>query len=165
MRHWTPTFTSLLVLLLFDVSCASSQLIEPRQINQTEGAKRVLIATRPSDFKKQITDRLIENYQHHHSLRIAEITELTDIQPDNYDAMVVMGARMGFLMFSARERRFLRHLPNKERLILVMTAASSDWEWDRDDVDVITCASTEANVDPIYNEVSKRLDTLLAAER
>lgn len=165
MRHTTSAVTLLFLIFMFGVSCASSQLIEPRQVSQLEGGKRVLIATRPSDFKKQITDRLIENYRHHYSLRIVEIDELSDIQPDDYDAMVVMGARMGFLMFSTRERRFLRHLPNKERLILVMTAASQDWEWDREDVDVITSASAESNVDPVYNEVSKRLDTLLGGRQ
>jgi hypothetical protein len=95
-------------------------------------------------------------------LTLLDLDKLNNVQPTDYDALVVMGARMGFLLLSAKERRFLRHLDDPEKLILVMTAAVNDWKWNRDDIDVITCASNFRNIDPLYREVSARIDKLLA---
>ncbi len=101
-------------------------------------------------------------YEQQNRLEIIELSDLGDVETGDYDALVVMGARMGWLMFSGRELAFLRRLQHPAKLVMVMTAANAEWEWDRDDVDVITCASKAENVEPLYRDVSKRLDVLLA---
>ncbi len=157
MKNWASVMIVFLLLLCIDLSCSGAQLVELPENDSANAGRKVLIATRQSEFKDQIVKRLIADYGNHANLKLIELSDISDIQPAGYDAMVVMGARMGWLMFSGRERRFLRHLQHPEKLIVLMTAARRDWEWDREDVDVITCASRQENFDPIYSEDSKRL--------
>ena len=149
------------IMLVAGLSCAGSRRIETRQIEEVEGEGRVLIVTRGSDFKSQILDRLIEDYRQRATLKIVHVRELRHVRPGEYDAMILMDSRRGFLLFNGRVKRFLRRTEDKDKLILVMTAAMSNWEWDREDIDVITSASVQKNIDPIYDEMSERLDALL----
>lgn len=163
MREWPIGAAGCLVLLLFGLSCGSVHRDGPGGAKPQDGGARVLIAARPSEFKQEIVDRLVATYQDRARLTLMDIEDIDDVPEADFDAMVVMGARKGFLMFSVKERRFLRDLEAKDKLILVMTAAVSDWEWDREDIDVITSASTSENVEPTYKEISARLDALIEA--
>jgi hypothetical protein len=149
------------MLLSLCLSCGGGQSDKPREINAEGGQAKVLIATRESAFKTELVNMLVADYQHYAHLTVVDLGELRDLPVDDYDALVVMGARMGFLMFSNKERRFLRNLESKDKLILVMTAAVQDWEWDREDIDVISGASRPANLEPVYREISRRLDVIL----
>ncbi len=160
MKIWTTTVFFLMSICV-GFSCASGHLAEPRDTSSVEGGSRVLIAIRRSEFKAEVVSRLIAGYQHRANIKTIELDEIEDVQTADYDALIVMGARMGWLMFSGRELLFLRRLQRPEKLIMVMTAANSEWEWDRDDIDVITCASKRENVEPLYREVSERLDALI----
>jgi len=151
---------ALLLLFCIGLSCAGAQQVGLNDSDDS-GETRILIATRESDFKAEIVNRLVADHRDRSLVKVVELSTLDDVRTADYDALVVMGARMGWLMFSARERRFLRRLEHPEKLVMVMTAAHRGWEWERDDVDVITCASTEANVEPTYREVSQRLETIL----
>ena len=150
-----------LALVFFTLTCSGKQHIQPKPINSGEGSSSILIVTRPSEFKARVVDKLVNRYRNRATLTLIDLKDLDSIQTSDYDALVVMGARMGFLLLSAKERRFLRRLEEPKKLILVMTAAANDWEWDRDDIDVITCASNFRNVQPLYREVIERLDKIL----
>ena len=123
---------------------------------------RVAIIVRESPFKDMLVNRFVEDYEKTTALTIMDISKLNDLDENVYDALVVMGARMGFLMFSVKERQFLKKLHHPEKLVLLMTAAASEWKWDRDDVDVITGASETENLDPLYTEMRQKLDAILA---
>lgn len=162
MNPWKSTTAALLLSLCSGLSCASGQRVEAREGDSIETGSKILIATRPSEFKAKVVSKLRTNYEQQNRLEIIELSDLGDVETGDYDALVVMGARMGWLMFSGRELAFLRRLQHPAKLVMVMTAANAEWEWDRDDVDVITCASKAENVEPLYRDVSKRLDVLLA---
>jgi putative intracellular protease/amidase len=131
---------------------------------QAEELKRpsVLIAMRHSDFKEKLINKIKEYCLNRSDLKVVDISALNDIDAEAYDALIVLGERKGLLMFSVKERHFLKHFEDKAKLIMVMTAASDSWEWDRDDVDVITGASRPENLETIFAEVTKRLDALLS---
>lgn len=131
------------------------------QMDAEGGKARVLIAVRPSDFKQQIVGKLTARYSGQAELTLLDIDDLDQVRESDYDGMVVMGARMGWLMFSAEERHFLDNLKTPSKLVMVMTAAIRDWKWDRKDIDVISCASKPENVELVFNEVSTRLDGIL----
>lgn len=137
-----------------------SQSTHPTE-NPPGKKEKLLVVTRPSEFKDEVVDRLRTRYEPGAEITTMDIAYLDDVRENDYDAMVVMGARMGFLMFSAKERHFLNRLSSPDKLVMVMTAAMQDWEWDRDDVDVITCASKPENVSPLYDKIKARLDPLL----
>ncbi len=146
--------------ILLVLSCGGSR----GSVTEEAGAgaeREVLVATRPSEFKTEIVAKLVSAYEDRARLTLIDMADLNDVRDADYDALVVMGARMGFLMFSARERRFLRHLRAPEKLVMVMTAANQEWKWKREDIDVITCASESRNIEPVYRQVSERLDAIL----
>lgn len=126
-----------------------------------DGEPRVAVIVRKSEFKSRLVERITADYGEKAQLTFMDIARLDDVNEDAFDALVVMGERMGFLLFNVKERRFLRRLDHKEKLVLVMTAAAADWEWDRDDVDVISGASRLEDLDPIYEAVNERLDAIL----
>lgn len=132
------------------------------EMSGRDNLPKVAIIVRESTFKDMLVSRIVEDYGQTTTLTIMDISALNDLDENGYDALVVMGARMGFLMFSVKERRFLRKLQHPEKLVLLMTAAASDWEWDRDDVDVISGASKTENLDPLYTEMRQKLDVILA---
>ena len=150
-----------IVLAVFALTCSGRQHVQPKPLNSVDGGSNVLIVTRQSAFKERVVGKLIEKYRSRANLALTDIENLNDVRATDYDALVVMGARMGFLLLSAKERRFIRHLDDPKKLIMVMTASAEDWKWDRDDVDVITCASNFKNVEPLYQQISARLDELL----
>ncbi len=125
----------------------------------------MLIAIRQSDFKQQIVKKLKKEYKGRIRLDLADIDDLDKIREEDYDAMVVMGARMGWLLFSAKERHFLDNLKHPEKLVMVMTAAIRNWHWERKDIDVISGASKPENVEPFYKEIQTRLNGILADSR
>lgn len=141
-------------------SCGSATS-PPPETAVAKGPKEVLIATRDTDFKKQIVSRFQNDYGGRARLTVIDLAELDEHPTSDYDALVVMGARMGWLMYSVKERRFLRGLDEPEKVILLMTAADADWKWERPDVDVITGASKPESLDPIYREMAHRLDVIL----
>ena len=143
------------------ITCSGRSHAPPEPLNTIDRETSVLIVTRPSDFKQRVVRKLIDSYRTRTLITLVDLDDIDDIRTNGYDAMVVMGARRGFLLLSSQERRFLRRLEDPERLILVMTAAMNDWTWDRHDVDVITCASEPGNIEPLYQKVSARLDSLL----
>jgi hypothetical protein len=122
---------------------------------------KVAVIVRKSEFKSRLVERITDDYGEKTQLTFMDIAQLNDVNEDAFDALVVMGARMGFLLFNVKERRFLRKLNHKEKLVFVMTAAAADWKWDRNDVDVISGASRIEDLDPIYEAVNKRLDAIL----
>ena len=149
-----------LMMLSIVFSCAGSKP-ESTKIGGADGSSSILIASRSSQFKQTLIDRLIDDYKERAELKVIPLGEIYDVRTTDYDVLIVMGARMGWLMFSAKERRFLRRFKEPEKLIMLMTALDDDWEWNRDDIDIISGASKSANVDPIYQEVTLRLDALL----
>ena len=128
---------------------------------QIADAPSVLIAVRPSDFKQTLVDRLFSNYNDTVRMTRIDIEDLADANLDGYDAVVVMGARMGFLLFSGEERRFLKSMKHPEKTVMVMTAAVQDWQWERDDIDVITGASKPEYADFFVARLTERLDEIL----
>ena len=126
-----------------------------------EGAPEVLIAVRPSEFKEKIVKQLTDRYQKSAHITVIDIDALDEARLEDFDAMVVLGARMGFLMFSGEERRFLNRLRTPERAVMVMTAAVHDWKWDREDIDVITGASKPSYQASILARITRRLDEIL----
>lgn len=150
-----------LVFGLSMFSCGGDPM-RTAEMSGHDNLPKVAIIVRESPFKDKLVRRFVEGYGQTTALTIMDISELNDFDENGYDALVVMGARMGFLMFSVKERHFLRKLHHPEKLVLLMTAAASDWEWDRDDVDVISGASATENLDPLYTEMRQKLDAILA---
>jgi hypothetical protein len=149
------------IVLSTVLSCASIKPLAP-ETGDGENRASVLVASRSSDFKQTLIDRLAHDYKNKIELTVIPLGDIFDMQTTEYDALVVMGERMGWLLYSAKERRFLRHFKEPQKLIMVMTAAKDDWEWERDDdIDVITGASAPDNLDPLYQEVTTRLDAIL----
>ena len=125
------------------------------------GIPEVLIAVRPSDFKQKIVDRLTDRYRGKNHLTIIKINALDKMRLEDFDAMVVLGARRGFLLFSGEERHFLDRLKTPERAVMVVTAAAHEWKWDNADIDVITGASEPSYETSIFTQITSRLDAIL----
>lgn len=144
-------------------SCGGSRNSNTAKQEIVEDDPKILITFRESKFKKEIVNRIVTQYESNAKITVIDIADLDKVNENDYDALTIMGARMGWLMFSAKERRFIRRLKEPQKTIMVMTAAVSDWQWQHDKVDIITCASKPENLDPLFHKISQKLDSLIKA--
>ena len=163
MHKWKRDSFCTLIAVSMCLGCGSRRNAAG-EAEGNDGKPKVVVITRQSAFKDTLVARLSDDYGTRTHLTVMDISTLNDIDEDDFDAIVVMGARMGFLLFSAKERRFLRKLDHPDKLVLLMTCAIPDWKWDREDIDVISGASSAENLDPFYKEIHLRLDTILSRQ-
>ncbi len=154
-------WTIALCVLTYTTALQSNEPEATPPSSDSHAPKKVLVAARQSEFKSDLVEALVKSYRSRAEMMVVDIKKLGDFDAANFDALVVLGERKGWLMFSGRERRFLRHLKEKNKLVMVMTAADPDWKWDRKDVDVVTGASKTDKLEPLLTEITKRLDAIL----
>jgi len=149
------------MLLAVALSCSATQPIQPRIVHNVHKNDAILIAAVSSDFKNKLIDRLIDDYKSRADIRLVNLEDLEGIDLSFYDALVVLDARTGWMMFNVKVKRLIRGMDDRGKLVLVLTARKTKWEWKKNDVDAITCASIKDHFYPVYRRMTKKLDKIL----
>jgi hypothetical protein len=152
------------LLTLATTACSSRDAYRGKLASCGESQKSVLVASAGSPFKDALVKRLIERYCDRASFVVIDLRQLTNSDISQFEAVLVLEARKGWMMFNGRVRWFVRKVREPEKVILVLTSANHDFKWKRNGVDAITCASSASFLDPTLERISQQLDVLLAPE-
>ncbi|MBN2301995.1 MAG: hypothetical protein JXN60_05705 [Lentisphaerae bacterium] len=123
------------------------------------GKKPVLIAAQQSDFKDAVVVRVVEELKKHNiETRIIKMAELKQHKAETYEAVVMIQSIWAWRL-ARPVRKFLKATPDdlRARLILVSTAANSDWRTKEKGLHAITSASKIDKTSKIADFVIARI--------
>jgi hypothetical protein len=121
----------------------------------------MIIAGDSSEFKDSIRKRLIEPYRERANIEVVNIDKLETIRPENYDVVLIMDTTMAWSGFNPSLKTFLETNPQKDNIVLFMTAGDPDWTYSYRGVDAITSASEMENEEIKFLEIARQIDRLV----
>ena len=147
-------------LVMLSISACTRGVKETRL--SIEGAEfSMLIASDASEFKDRIRERIIARYQPDASIHIVKIKRLKDIDPTDYDVVLIMDTCLAWSGFNPSLNEFLETHASRGNIVLFMTAGDPDWTFSYQGVDAITSASVMENEEGKLDEIVQRIDHLL----
>lgn len=158
-----------LILLLWISSCTLPQYIWPQEdidteeINQFTLEKKILIASRNSEFKNAILQRIKDTFQDQDVyIKIVGINNLEDEEPNKYSATVILNAAMGWKIDKNVES-FLVKYGNLSSIIVLTTSNGGDIlpSMEGRNIDAISTASVIDKTDQIANTIINKLTSIL----
>ena len=165
--HQTKSVLPLLVVLL--CSCAVPHYIWPKkdvglhEINRPDLDKRVLIASRDSEFKRAIINRITNEFQDQPVyLKIIGITDLPKEDATRYSAVVLLNTCMAWTI-DRTVTQFLDRYGDLPSIIVLTTSDSGNVLPDLEDrrIDAMSSASVLADADPLADEIIQRIKNRL----
>lgn len=159
----TKSLLPLVVVLV--CSCAVPHYIWPQkdvgfhEINPPDSDKRVLIASRDSEFKRAIIDRISTEFQDQPVyLKIIGIADLPKEDASQYSAVVLINTCMAWTIDTTVEQ-FIDRYGHLASIIVLTTSDVGDVLPDLENrkIDAMSSASTLADADPLANEIIGRI--------
>jgi hypothetical protein len=169
-RQWNAALLCVCGTMLFLLfACALPQLMSPRKdlppsemIGKT-GGNVVLVASRSSEFKKALVEKLIEEVV---SAGMAQKTvgvgDLNKINPSEYDVIVVISNCVAWGL-ERDVQMFLNRQNKHASIVLVTTSGNGGWLPDKGDrdFDAISSASKMTTVDVVVRDVLAKINARL----
>ena len=147
-------------LMLYYLLTYSMYEIEEYTVNDPSISTKLLIATQGSEFKDRITQNIIAHYQPDQVfIEIIDVSKLFDINPDNFDAIVIMHT-WEYGMAPEDVIQFLsKHNTIEYKTIILSTSGDGDNKIKG--IDAITGESKLESVSYISNEIVNKIDQVL----
>lgn len=158
-----------LILLIWLSSCTAPQYFWPQKdmnvegINQSSLEKKILIASRNSEFKNAILQKIKDSFQNQDIyIKIIGINDLKAEDPNKYSATVIINTAMGWII-DKKVESFLKKYGKLSSIIVVTTSAGGDILPDLEgrNIDAISTASVIDKMDQIADLIIKKLITCL----
>ncbi|MBN2158944.1 MAG: hypothetical protein JW807_06075 [Spirochaetes bacterium] len=160
MRNARYMALALSALLL--TQCARG--IRESEVGPDSAKNRIIIASYASEFKKGVTQGLIDRYRSSVRVRVVPIEKLNSIVPGNYDAVVVIDQLMAWQMFNPGTRWFLGSVKDPaemKKIVLYFTAGDPKENYSMMGVDCITGASVRGGEAKAVGQIAERIDRIL----
>ena len=158
-----PRLFFLIVLclgLLFNFSCAPR--FQEKSFVAENPVFELLICVEPSEFKDQVITRLIDRYKIYGNIDLVGIKTLKNLQCEAYDAVLIMDSCEARAIFNFPLKSFLEKSEHCGNVILLMTANDPEWQYHYAGLDAVTSASVVGEEDRVVNEISGKIDELIA---
>lgn len=162
-----------LILLLWISSCTFPQYIWPQkdidteEINQLTLEKKILIASRNSEFKNAILQRIKDAFQDQDVyIKIVGINNLEYEDPNQYSATVIMNTAMGWKIDKNVES-FLVKYGKLSSIIVLTTSNGGDIlpNLEGRNIDAVSTASIIDKTDQIADTIITKLKIILQNNR
>jgi len=127
------------------------------------GNNSILIAGISSDFRDTIKDRLIDRYKSSGSIDVVGLNQLSSINCSDYNAIILMDQCKAWTLYNLALKSFLKKSTQCNNVVVFITAGDPEWKYEYNGLDAITSASTISNEDRVVNEISLKIDRVLAA--
>ena len=159
----------LLFLSLLPIGCTAPQYFWPQDdiafqtINEPFLAKKVLIASRESEFKKEIVRKIKDSLSHRPVyIKIIGIESLKNEDANQYSAVVVLNTAMGWKA-DRKVESFLTKFGNLKTIIVLTTSDGGDVLADSEDrqIDAIASASIKTEVNNISNNIISKINKFI----
>ncbi len=156
----------LIIMILFCSVGFVEATTEESLVNDTREKKLVHIASQESAFKEVVCEKVISQIPKNTvSVSRVSLRELVKNSPQSYQAIVILNEIRAWRL-NRLVRKFLRECDSlqREKIILVSTAAGIDWQTKETGIDAMTVASEMGTVDRLTKEIVKKLVILLGIE-
>ena len=163
----------LLLMVVFGIAvtaaCTAPQHFWPQtdivhdEINSAALERKLLIASRESEFKAGIIARVKSAYADQDVyIRLVGIEDLKREDPDNYTAILIINTCMGWDI-DWRVKDFLNRTQDLDAIVVLTTADAADSypQLEGRQVDAMSSASVKSKIEPLAAEIIGKLDRLL----
>lgn len=147
------------LIFLSSYSCTSS--VKETQLSRENPMFSMVIASDSSEFKDSIRNRVIQQYQNDGNIEIVNIKRLKDIDPTDYDVVLIIDTCLAWSGFNPTLNSFLEDNQSKDNVVLFMTAGDPDWTYSYQGVDAITSASVVEKEDVKFQEITKQINQII----
>ena len=165
----------LISLLLFSVllfsGCTAPQYFWPQkdidfqEINQPTLEKKILIASRNTEFKSNVVNKIKDDFlKRDVYIKISGIENLENEDANQYSAVVLLNTAMGWKA-DRKVRSFLVRFGKLNHIIVLTTSDTSDVSADTGEdrqIDAITSASTKDETEMVANNIINKIKKLIA---
>jgi len=166
MKKWVSflLFSSLLVW-----SCSLPQYIWQQkdigfyEINQPTLEKRIMIASRESEFKSQIVQRVVNAFVNQDVyIKIIGIEELKNEDANQYSAIVIVNTAMGW-QIDRKVKYFLAKHEDLSSIIVLTTSDGGDIlpVTEQRQIDAISSASAKEEVEHVADIIISKINKLI----
>ena len=161
----------LLFSILFFSGCTAPQYFWPQkdidfqEINQPTLEKKILIASRNTEFKSNVVNKIKDAFLNRDVyIKISGIENLENEDANQYSAVVLLNTAMGWKA-DRKVRSFLVRFGKLNNIIVLTTSDTSDVSVDTGgdrQIDAITSASTKDETEEVANNIINKINNLIA---
>ena len=160
-----------LLIFSFNCGCTAPQYIWPQtdmdryEINQKTLDKKILIASRKSDFKKAVINRIQNAFQEKPVyIKIIGIETLKTEDAKQYSAVIIINTGMS-LVIDRKVEAFLNRYEGLDSVIVLTTSIGGNIQPDMEgrQIDAVSCASAQEQVTPIADEIISKINKIIGA--
>ena len=152
-------FITILAALLMMLGCA--QPLKETRLTAEDPQFTLLIAGDASEFKDSLRPKVVGHYQDQSNIDVINIKKLKQVNPSDYDVILIMDTCLAWTGFNPSLKAFLSDLQDTHHVVVFMTAGDPDWEYSFKDIDAITSASRTENVQAAFVEIIHRIDHIV----
>jgi len=155
----------MVVLICCGLAASCARQLQETRISAPDARLNFIIAGDASEFKDSIRSRLIDRYKPYCTIEVVNINKLKEIDPDAYDAVLIMDTCMADTRFNPSFKAFVDKLEDQDKVVLFLTAADPDWEFSYGDIDAITSASVMENEEMVVSRITEKIDAIIAKKK
>lgn len=137
--------------------------IQPYEMNMPTQPKKILVASRSTEFKDAVIEKIKESFQGKRVyLKFIGIEKLKDENGGDYDAVVILNTCMNWTM-DRHVESFLNRHPYQGNMIILTTSGDGDWlpSMKGRTFDAVSSASQMDRADEIVKRILERVQQLL----
>ncbi len=155
-------FKALVLVIVGLAFCGcAAKAVNTTEWGDLKADQRVLIATQGSEFKEAVVSRVVEDLEKDLCyVKVIDLKRLEHEPATDYDAIVVVNTCKAWRLTRGASK-FVKEFPDKDKVVLLTTAGGEDWKPKSVEVDAITSASKEQKTDPVADEISRKIRSIL----
>ncbi|MHC5033855.1 MAG: hypothetical protein ACYTFZ_02300 [Planctomycetota bacterium] len=135
--------------------------VEQRQLHDDALDRKVLIASRDTDFKNAVLTKVLDAFgEEHVFVQVVDVSDLAAQDTKRFDVVVILD-RVWAWSLSGPTKEFLAKEADQDRVVLLATSADPDWVCGDPAVDAVTAASRKADVDAVAQDLIVRIRSRL----
>ena len=150
-----------IVLAIWYKYAYSMDEVVPWEVNSQKAPTKIVLATQGSEFKNEITQNITEHYKLDPVyLKIIDIKLLANVNPMDYDAIVILHTWENWKPPTAVKDFTERAKPYKEKIIMLSTSGSGSSKIE--DFDALAGESILEKTEEFSNQIILKIDSILS---
>ena len=133
-------------------------------INAPSSKTKILLATQDTKFKEQVLKQLEQDYQNKPVFfQIIDVKDISTFDPGNWHKILIFNAIESDKISETGEN-FVNQYSNTNKIILIATSGSGKWEKNNLNIDTLTVASKQENLNKVISYIEKHIDPIINTE-
>jgi hypothetical protein len=162
-------FFLILIISLFQVYCSVPHRVLPQkdmpasELNEPSLDKKVLVASRYSEFKEAVIEKLKEAFKDQPVyIKFIGLGDLEQEDAKRYNAVVMINKCMAWQM-DRNVIGFVKRYKDQGNMIVLTTSGDGNWlpKMEGRNFDAISSASKQANVDKVAGQIIDKVNSFV----